>query len=95
MRCAKEVAIHLTMANSENRDAVGQNFEIESVWSDIDQGDRQMTDIAKPIELKPAISLHPFDKQPGKGVNILTDCSFLTNRQIAQIEAKISSKICL
>jgi hypothetical protein len=55
-------------------------------------GDRQMTDIAKPIELKPAISLHPFDKQPGKGVNILTDCSFLTNRQIAQIEARYRAK---
>jgi hypothetical protein len=55
-------------------------------------GDRQMTNIAQPIELKRATNLHLFDVQLGKGVNILTDCSFLSSRQIGKIEQKYRAK---
>lgn len=51
-----------------------------------------MTNIAQPIELKRATNLHQFDMQSGKGVNILTDCSFLSNRQIGKIEQRYRAK---
>jgi hypothetical protein len=55
-------------------------------------GDRHMTNIAQPIELKRATSLHQFDMQSGEGGSILTDCSFLSHRQISKIEQRYRAK---
>jgi hypothetical protein len=55
-------------------------------------GDRQMTNIAQPIESKWATSLHRLEMKSGKDVNILTDCSFLSNKQIEKIEQRHGAK---
>lgn len=47
-----------------------------------------MTNIAQPTESKWMESLHQFEMKSGKYVNILTDCSFLSKRQIKKIEQK-------
>ena len=51
-----------------------------------------MTNIAQPIELRRATHPHHFDMQSGKGVTILTDCSFLSNGQIGKIEQRYRAK---
>jgi hypothetical protein len=55
-------------------------------------GDRQMTNVAQPIELKRATGLHQFKMLSGKGVTILTDCSFLSIGQIRKVEQRYRAK---
>lgn len=51
-----------------------------------------MTNIAQPIELKWATGLHQIDMQSGKTGTILTDCSFLSDKQIGKIEQRYRAK---
>jgi hypothetical protein len=51
-----------------------------------------MTNIAQPIELKLVTSLQRLEVKSGKNVNILTECSFLSNEQIAKVEQRHRAK---